>query len=128
MKIRRVETVPSMWMAGMPLVAPPAGSKMPITLTRMAAPGRYTFNQLKKRLYCCWILPDRLAHPRSIMHSSQIARRTLLQAALGGGAFFLLPQLARAADGADGGEPVPFSFEWLTGQARELAEHDYQPP
>ncbi|MFC3568775.1 glucan biosynthesis protein D [Paracoccus sp. TOH] len=63
------------------------------------------------------------------MYSRKLARRTVLQAALGGGAFFLLPQIARATeDGAGNGEPVPFSFDMLTQRARELAQQAYQPP
>ncbi|UFS66812.1 OpgD/OpgG family glucan biosynthesis protein [Paracoccus denitrificans] len=63
------------------------------------------------------------------MYSQKLLRRTLLQTALGGGAFFLLPGIARAAGGAAGdAEQAAFSFELLTERARELAQQAYQPP
>ncbi|RDD72232.1 glucan biosynthesis protein [Paracoccus versutus] len=63
------------------------------------------------------------------MHSQKLFRRTVLQAALGGGAFFLLPRIARAADGIAGdAESEAFSFDILTERARALAQAAYQPP
>ncbi|WP_258869588.1 glucan biosynthesis protein [Paracoccus thiocyanatus] len=68
-------------------------------------------------------------HLQSIMYSHKLSRRFAMQAALGGGAFFLLPQIARAAEnlGHDG-KQQPFSFDLLTQQARKLAGHAYRPP
>lgn len=54
------------------------------------------------------------------------SRRHLLQAALGSGAFFLLPHLARA-QGPAGGESRPFSFDWLRDTARDMAARPHVP-
>ena len=59
------------------------------------------------------------------MSSDRFHRRHLLQAALGGGAFFLLPHLARAQDAA--GESQPFSFDRLRDMARDLAAKPHAP-
>lgn len=61
------------------------------------------------------------------MHTPPFSRRALLQTALGGGAFFLLPQMAFAQDAASIGEAQPFSFDLLTATARDLATKPYQP-
>lgn len=55
------------------------------------------------------------------------SRRHLLQAALGSGAFLLLPHPARA-QGTAGGESLPFSFDLLRGMARDLAAKPYAAP
>ncbi|WEF24211.1 glucan biosynthesis protein D [Paracoccus sp. S3-43] len=59
------------------------------------------------------------------MTTDRFNRRHLLQAALGGGAFFLLPHLARA-QGASG-ESRPFSFDRLRDTARDLAARPHVP-
>ena len=58
------------------------------------------------------------------MSSDRFNRRRVLQAALGSGAFFLLPRLVHA-QGA--GESLPFSFDWLRGMARDMAGKPYVP-
>jgi len=59
------------------------------------------------------------------MTFSGLDRRALLQLALGSGAFALLPGLARAQAG--GGPAQPFSFDILTGMARDLSKRPYRP-
>lgn len=54
------------------------------------------------------------------------SRRRLLQAALGSGAFFLLPHLAAAQGVAAEGRP--FSFDQLRATARAMADRPYVPP
>lgn len=58
------------------------------------------------------------------MPTDLVRRRHVLQAALGGGAFFLLPHLARAQGS---GESQPFSFDALRDRARDLAAAPYIP-
>lgn len=61
------------------------------------------------------------------MFSDRFSRRHLLQAALGSGAFFLLPHLARAQATATG-EGQPFSFDRLRDMARDMAAKPHVPP
>lgn len=62
------------------------------------------------------------------MSFKPLSRRALLQTALAGGGFFLLPQLARAiSPGGAETEALPFSFDLLTDRARSLAQAAYQP-
>lgn len=73
------------------------------------------------------------------MSIDHLDRRNLLQAALGGGAFFLLPHLVRAQEtGAQGtgakgtgaqrtAESQPFSFDGLRAMARDMASRPYVP-
>lgn len=60
------------------------------------------------------------------MQTSPLSRRALLQTALGGGAFFLLPHMAAAQSVASTGETRPFSFDMLTAKARDLAKKPWQ--
>ncbi|MBT9383010.1 glucan biosynthesis protein D [Pseudooceanicola sp. CBS1P-1] len=66
------------------------------------------------------------------MSADHVDRRRFLAAAAGTGAFFVLPELARAqaeatAAGTELGDPQPFSFDTLKQMARDLAQHGYTP-
>ncbi len=64
------------------------------------------------------------------MTDLRLTRRDMLASALGAGAFFLLPEVARAqqATAADGFGPAePFSFDQLKETARALAAETYVP-
>ncbi|MFC3168182.1 glucan biosynthesis protein [Paracoccus fontiphilus] len=62
------------------------------------------------------------------MSIDRLDRRRVLQAALGSGAFFLLPHLARAQEGTgSSGDSQPFSFDMLRDMARDLASAPYVP-
>lgn len=66
------------------------------------------------------------------MTNQRPTRRDMLASALGAGAFFLLPEAARAQEAAaEGGIPFgpaqPFSFEGLRKTARALAAEPYVP-
>lgn len=64
------------------------------------------------------------------MPADPLSRRHILNAALAGGAFFLLPSLARAqgAENGDGNKGVPFSMDWLRDTARDLAARPHVAP
>ena len=65
---------------------------------------------------------------RSGFHSP-ISRRQVLGGAAGLPLVALaLRGAAAAADGLDLGEAQSFGFDWLRGQAKELASKPYQPP
>lgn len=58
-----------------------------------------------------------------------LSRRDLLRTALAGGAFYLLPDLARAqTQGKKAAEATPFSFEILKEMARKLSTEAYEAP
>lgn len=58
-----------------------------------------------------------------------LSRRDVLRTALAGGAFFLLPELARAQTKATGqGKATPFSFDILKEMARSLSAKPYAAP
>lgn len=60
------------------------------------------------------------------MPTAPLPRRHVLQAALGSGAFLLLPHLARAQ--ATVGDSQPFSFDVLRDRARDLAGQPFVAP
>ncbi|GGF53214.1 glucan biosynthesis protein D [Paracoccus acridae] len=59
------------------------------------------------------------------MPTDHLSRRHILQAALGSGAFFLLPHLALAQGAAGGSQP--FSLDWLRDMARDMAQRPHAP-
>ncbi|QPM90540.1 glucan biosynthesis protein [Pseudooceanicola algae] len=66
------------------------------------------------------------------MTKTHLNRRETLASALGAGAFFLLPEVARAqqaeqSGGIDLGQPKPFSFDQLRNTAKGLAGEPYTP-
>ncbi|MBR9840434.1 MAG: glucan biosynthesis protein D [Rhodobacteraceae bacterium] len=66
------------------------------------------------------------------MTDPRLTRRDMLASALGAGAFFLLPEVARAQqaatqDAAGFGPAEPFSFDQLRDVARSLANESYVP-
>lgn len=71
-----------------------------------------------------------IPQPRCAAMTIDPLRRDLLRTALAGGAFFLLPDLARAQATTPGaaGEATPFTFDILKEMARTLAAQPYEEP
>lgn len=61
------------------------------------------------------------------MPTDPLSRRAVLLAALGSGAFFLLPHVARAQM-TSSGSSQPFSLDWLRAMARDLATRPHAAP